>query len=590
MQRLRSRNHVDQLALTYGAASKIDELKKNELLIGSASEIICQFWNEGCFVIVVGAIGAVVRLVAPFLRNKDVDPAVLVIDAKGLNIVPLLGGHKAGADQLAQELAEDLGGYPVFTSDSKSQGRLPLDSFGQAWGWKRSGDLSDWNDLIKRQAKGEEIDINQLSGSNLWKSSKASSNCEVVLYQSNSANKASLSIGSKFVEGCAWHPPTLWIGLGCERNTSQNLFFRSIEESFDQAGLAQEAIAGIASIDIKSDEISLLELLKVKKWPVHFFSAEELSHISVPNPSQRVKKEIGINSVAEASALLAAGEGAELLLEKHIFHSQDDEYGAITIAIAESASSFAPHRGELHFVGTGPGQISFLTNDARFALARCVIWIGYELYLDFLEPLRRNDQVRIDGNLTFERERCKKALELAKQGARVALVSSGDSGIYGMAGLALELWLEQSKNERPFFEVHPGISALQMAAAKVGAPLMNDFCTISLSDLLTPWEKIEERLKFASIGDFVIAIYNPRSKQRSWQLSRAIEIVKDHRSADTPIALCRQLGRPEERIDIYRFDFFPIEQVDMLSVLLIGNSRSLFKDSVFVTPRGYSLN
>tara|TARA_Y100001968_G_C19328974_1_gene703286 strand:- start:685 stop:1239 length:555 start_codon:yes stop_codon:yes gene_type:complete len=181
------------------------------------------------------------------------------------------------------------------------------------------------------------------------------------------------------------------------------------------------------------------------------------------------------------------------------------------------------------------------------------------------------------------------ALELAKQGIKVAIVSSGESGIYGMAGLALELLLKQEKNDRPKFEVHPGISAFQMASAKLGAPLMNDFCAISLSDLLTPWEKIEERLNFAAAGDFVVAIYNPRSKERNWQLQRAIEIFLEKRLASTPIALARQLGRKDEHTEIFKLDSFPVQKVDMLSVLVIGNSKSLVKDGFFVTPRGYLL-
>ncbi len=588
LKRLKTRNHVELLALTSGAASNINK-PIDGFLIGSASAITKQFWRKGNSLIFIGAVGAVVRLVAPLIKNKDVDPAILVVDSKGLNIVPLLGEHNAGADDLAQELAGDLGGTAIFTSDSKTQARLPLDSFGKAWGWKRSGEKESWKNLMFKQAHGDAIYVNQLTDSNLWKSSKAASNF-LFDFKSKISNEDSLTIGSKIVNGCAWHPPVLWIGIGCERNTSESLIYRSIEQSLKEVDLAREAIAGIASINIKANESSLLSLVEKNKWPLVFYSAEELSTISVPNPSERVNKEVGASSVAEASSLLAAGESAELLYEKHIYHSNDDEFGAVTIAIAQSKKTFAPQRGELHLVGSGPGDIAFLTNDARFALSRCVVWIGYCMYLDLLDPLRRDDQVRLDGKLTFERERCKKALELARGGARVALISSGDSGIYGMAGLALELWLEESEQERPLFQVHPGISALQIAAAKTGAPLMQDFCTISLSDLLTPWEIIEERIKCAAIGDFVIAIYNPRSQTRVWQLERSITILKQHRSSITPLALCRQLGRNDETVDFYTLDSFPLEKVDMLTILVVGNSRSLIKDAVFVTSRGYALD
>ena len=560
------------------------------MLRGPLSEIIQKYWKEGNSLIFLGAIGAVVRLVAPFIRKKDIDPAVLVIDPEGYNIIPLLGAHKAGAESFAQDLAEDLGGKAIFTSESKRQGLLPLDSFGKNWGWNRSGDMQAWNKLMIKQVKGEKIFFHQLSGSELWQSSKSGLTSLFAL--SSQALKAvpCLHIGPQRSEECCWHPPTLWVGIGCERNTSKNLIYRAIEESFEKSDLNKEAIAGIATIDLKSDELGLMSLIDTENWPVNFYSVEELTNVSVPNPSERVNKEIGTYSVAEASAILAAGQKSELLCEKKIYRPKEDEHGAVTIAIAQSILPFAPQRGELHLVGSGPGDIAFLTNDSRFALSRCVIWTGYGLYLDLLEPLRRDDQIRLDGELTFERERCQHALELAKQGARVALISSGDSGIYGMAGLALELWLDQSKSHRPKFEVHPGISALQMAAAKTGAPLMNDFCTISLSDLLNPWEKIEERIKYAALGDFVIAIYNPSSKKRNWQLAKALEIIRNYRSADIPIALCRQLGREQEEINLYTLDSLPLNQVDMLSVLIIGNSLSLSKDEVFITPRGYPLN
>jgi cobalt-precorrin 5A hydrolase/precorrin-3B C17-methyltransferase len=213
--------------------------------------------------------------------------------------------------------------------------------------------------------------------------------------------------------------------------------------------------------------------------------------------------------------------------------------------------------------------------------------VGYGLYLDLLEPLRRPDQLRLDGQLTRERERCQQALQLACQGIPVALVSSGDSGIYGMAGLALELWLGLAEADRPGFAVHPGISALQLAAARCGAPLMHDFCTISLSDRLTPWAVIERRLTAAAQGDFVVALYNPRSQGREWQLARAIELLQQGRPGTTPVALARQLGRREESISLHTLATLPDAQVDMLTLVLVGNSSTRAEAGKLVTPRGY---
>jgi len=301
-----------------------------------------------------------------------------------------------------------------------------------------------------------------------------------------------------------------------------------------------------------------------------------------------VKAEMGTASVAEAAALLAAGEQGHLRQTKTIEKPQSsEERGAATVAIAQAALPQAPQRGQLHLIGSGPGDLNLLTPEARRALAQCSVWVGYGLYLDLLEPLRRCDQVRLDGQLTRERERCAQALDLARQGVRVALVSSGDSGIYGMAGLALELWLALPECERPAFAVHPGISALQLAAARVGAPLMHDFCTISLSDRLTPWPVIERRLEAAAKGDFVVALYNPRSRDRDWQLARARDLLLAERSATTPVLLARQLGRKEESLHHTTLGALNPDDVDMLTVLLVGNSSTYVASDRMVTPRGY---
>jgi cobalt-precorrin 5A hydrolase/precorrin-3B C17-methyltransferase len=276
-----------------------------------------------------------------------------------------------------------------------------------------------------------------------------------------------------------------------------------------------------------------------------------------------------------------------LVVPKTIERAAPGERGAATLAVALASRQWAPQRGELHLVGSGPGQLDLLSGDARAALARATVWVGYGPYLDLLEPLRRPDQLRRDGRLTEERARCAEALDLATQGLRVALVSSGDSGIYGMAGLALEQWLARDAFDRPGFLVHPGISALQLAAARAGAPLMHDFCTISLSDRLTPWAVIERRLRAAAAGDFVVALYNPRSLGRDWQLERARTLLLEGRPAATPVALARQLGRPGESVRLYNLEDLPVEEVDMLTLVLIGNSTSRMQDGRMVTPRGY---
>jgi cobalt-precorrin 5A hydrolase/precorrin-3B C17-methyltransferase len=594
----------------------------------SASETLANAWPHSAGFVVVGATGLVTRLIAPLLQDKRRDPAVVVVDPLGRFAIPLLGGHGAGAEALSQRVAALLGGTAVLSGASSGSGRLALDAFGSWWGWRRGG--GDWDALMRHgAARGGRLPVRQEAGSRLWRQLQAAAphgegsegdqdnpipSAPVTTQLPTSTplptgaplptatplptgapepatisatEHRELLVTAGEGPGCRWHPPCLWLGIGCERGTDLALLERLVMEGLAAAQLAAAAVAGLASIDRKGDEPALLELAARRGWPLRLFRAEQLAEVSVPNPSAAVAAEMGTASVAEAAALLAAGTGAQLLLPKQIKRRQAGENGAATLAICQALEQWAPQRGQLHLVGSGPGRLDLLTPAARQALAASSTWVGYGLYLDLLEPLRRPDQLRLDGRLTEERARCQEALALACQGLPVALVSSGDSGIYAMAGLALELWLQLPANARPGFAVHPGISALQLAAARAGAPLMHDFCTISLSDRLTPWEVIERRLRAAAAGDFVVALYNPRSRDRHWQLQRACELLLEGRPASTPVAIARQLGRSEEAVSLHRLGSLPIEQVDMLTLVLVGNSSSYLKDGKMVTPRGY---
>ena len=541
--------------------------------------VLQQQWHQAETFVVVAACGLVIRLIAPLMRGKEVDPAVVVLDPNGRFAIPLLGGHAAGGEALSQRLAAALGGTAVITGSSGATGRLALDTLGTAWGWRRGG--GNWNALMHKAAR-QPVTLQQFGGLTAWRGLAAA---EEMLVTPASDDGADVVVSERLGPGCRWHPPRLWLGMGCERHTSLELLERLLSETLEAHGLAQEAVAGLASIDRKGDEPALLELAASHGWPLKLFSAPRLAPVQVPNPSAVVEREMGTASVAEAAALLAAGPHSSLRVAKTILQSKGQ--GAATLAVAAALQQWAPHRGALHLVGSGPGDLSLLTPEAREVLSRCTVWVGYGLYLDLLEPLRRPDQLRLDGQLTRERERCQQALQLACQGTPVALVSSGDSGIYGMAGLALELWLELDDADRPDFAVHPGLSALQLAAARCGAPLMHDFCTISLSDRLTPWAVIERRLLAAAQGDFVVALYNPRSLGREWQLARAIAMLLQGRPGSTPVALARQLGRPDESVSLHTLETLPIAQVDMLTLVLVGNSSTRAAAGRLVTPRGY---
>jgi cobalt-precorrin 5A hydrolase / precorrin-3B C17-methyltransferase len=544
-----------------------------------------EHWPRAEAFVIVAACGLVVRRIAPLLQGKTQDPAVVVLDPAGRFAIPLLGAHRAGGEVLCQRLAALLDSQVVTTGSSSSQGQLSLDIFGLHWGW-RPGPGGDWNALMQHAARSpDSLPVLQEAGSRRWRQLQAAGS--VVDWSPASDTPPRLIVTARRGDGCRWHPPCLWLGIGCERHTSLALLERLVDQQLEAAGLASEAVAGLASIDRKADEPALLKLARLRQWPLRWFSAEELNAMPVPTPSAVVAAEMGTASVAEAAALLAAGPDAQLLRAKQVEHRQEAERGAATLAIARAREQWAPNQGQLHLVGSGPGRLDLLTPDARRALAEASVWVGYGLYLDLLEPLRRPDQLRCDGQLTQERARCQLALDLANQGLNVALVSSGDSGIYAMAGLALDLWLAQQADGRPGFAVHPGLSALQLAAARAGAPLMHDFCTISLSDRLTPWAVIERRLQAAASGDFVVALYNPRSQGRDWQLGRARELLLQGRPASTPVVVARQLGRAEEQVRLHTLGDLPIEQVDMLTLLLVGNCSSRSADGWMVTPRGY---
>jgi cobalt-precorrin 5A hydrolase / precorrin-3B C17-methyltransferase len=241
-------------------------------------------------------------------------------------------------------------------------------------------------------------------------------------------------------------------------------------------------------------------------------------------------------------------------------------------------------------VGIGPGDRDTRSPEVSRSLWWATDWVGYGLYLDLIADARQT-QTEHRFPLGDEEARCRHAIELAKQGKRVALVCSGDAGIYAMAALVYEL-IDREPN-RIAVEVHPGISAFQAASAKAGAMIGHDFCCISLSDLLTPWEVIEKRIKAAAEGDFVISFYNPRSLKRRDQLERAFAILKNHRPPETPVVIATNLGRTEEKTKIVRFDEFNPEDVDMLTLVMVGSSQSksfMRGDgrTYAYTPRGYA--
>ncbi|MBI5234862.1 MAG: precorrin-3B C(17)-methyltransferase [Deltaproteobacteria bacterium] len=244
--------------------------------------------------------------------------------------------------------------------------------------------------------------------------------------------------------------------------------------------------------------------------------------------------------------------------------------------------------GAIYVIGIGPGALEDLTVRAKERLAEAEHVVGYTRYVDLIMPLVKEKQLFTTG-MTHEVERCKKALTLAIDGKKVAVVSSGDAGIYGMAGLILQLKSEYPEAVNIPIEVVPGVPAFVSAGALLGAPLMHDFASISLSDLLTPWEKIEARVRAASQADFVIIFYNPKSASRVEGLGKAMRVVSEFRRADTPVGIVRNASRGGEETIITTLGDFTryYDDIDMLTIVIVGNESSFTTNGRMVTPRGY---
>lgn len=529
------------------------------------------------------AAGALIRVLAPLLTDKHAEPPVVAVAENGAAVVPLLGGHH-GANDLAQRIAALLGVTAAVTTAGDRRFGVALDAPPPGW---RLANPEHYKGFAAALLAGRRV---RLEGAAPW------------LSESNLpfADDGALTIevtartGTPGPECLVYHPARLCLGVGCERGTAPEELAALVQESLASADLSPLALAGLFSIDVKADEAAVLALADRLGVPARFFDAAtlEAERPRLAKPSALVFREVGCHGVAEGAALAAAGPEGKLLLAK-----TKSARATCAVALAPGivdATHLGRGRGTLAVIGTGPGDPAWRTPEVEAAVRRASDLVGYGLYLDLLGPLAKG-KVRHGYELGEEERRVRVALDLAAEGRDVALVCSGDPGIYAMATLVFELLERGGRSDwqRVSVTVMPGISALQAAAARAGAPLGHDFCAISLSDLLTPWAVIERRVRAAAEGDFVIAFYNPVSRRRTRQLAEAAEILKRYRPADTPVVLARNLGRPGEAVTVVDLAALAPEMVDMLTVVLVGSSktrrvaRSEGGVSVY-TPRGYA--
>lgn len=243
-------------------------------------------------------------------------------------------------------------------------------------------------------------------------------------------------------------------------------------------------------------------------------------------------------------------------------------------------------QSKIYIIGTGPGSIEYMSQRAINAVKACDIVVGYKTYINLIQSLL-DDKTVVSSGMRKEVDRCGEVIHLAKQGNVVGLISSGDAGVYGMAGILLEMLAQRGDDID--VEVVPGITSALSSASLAGAPLMNDFAVISLSDLMTPWEVITHRIDKAAEGDFVISLYNPKSKERVEQIGIFQEIVMRHRKPETPVAIVRDAMREEQQVTITTLGEMLTHHIDMTTTLIVGNSQTFVYNGKMITPRGYKI-
>jgi len=563
----------------HGRVSRVDHA---DVFFDNALDHVRDLFAAKTPVIGVCASGILIRGVASLLNDKTSEPPVLSVSDDGAVVVPLLGGHR-GANRLAQELAEVLQGTAAVTTAGDVALGVALDEPPLGW---RLANPQDAKSVMAEILSGSGVAI---EGKNIWD------------LASDKNAKVRLIATTKPVVGDAttlvYHPQIYTLGVGCARNCDPDELASLVRDTLADADIAAGSIAAIASLDLKADEPAMNQLAKSLGVPFKIFSADALEAYGdkLANPSEVVFAEVGCHGVSEAAALALAGDDVTLIVEKRKTKSATCALAVSKTPVVEPKGRI---RGKLSIVGIGPGQSSWRTPEASQLVAEAEELVGYGFYIDLLGSLAHG-KTRSDFHLGAEEDRCRFALEQAGKGKNVALICSGDAGIYAMGALVFEL-LDRSEADlgvsdaarRVEVQCTPGVSALQGAAARAGAPLGHDFCAISLSDLLTHRSDILKRLTAAAQGDFVIAFYNPVSKKRRTLLAEARDILLQHRPKNTPVMLARSLGRPDETIRYCNLVDLDVDDVDMMTVVLVGSSNSklaqLGEGPRMYTPRGYA--
>ncbi len=562
----------------HGLARRVDGA---DVHFADVAAHLASLFSAGVPIIGVCASGILIRALAPVLGDKRAEPPVVAVAADGQVAVPLLGGH-GGANDLARAIAHATGAAAAITTAGETSLGMALDAPPPGW---TVANPDAAKPIMAALLAGEPVRLVVEAGDPAWLDGLDTA--EDAAHTIRVTDRVAAPAAGELV----LHPPSLALGVGCERGTDPMELETLARTTLAAHGLAASSVACVVSLDLKEDEPAVAALAASLGVPARFFDALRLEAETprLAHPSETVYRAVGCHGVAEAASLAAAGGAGVLVAPKH---KSVRATCAIARGVAIDPLALGRARGSLTLLGAGPGASSWRTSAVVAAAASASDAVGYGPYLDLMGDVLAHAH-RHAFDLGEEELRGRKALGLAAEGKNVVLVASGDPGIYAMASLIFEL-LDRTDDPawaRIAITVEPGVSAMQMAAARAGAPLGHDFCAISLSDLMTPWSVIEARLRAAADADFVVALYNPRSARRTHQLPAARDILLARRPPQTPVVVARELGRANEHVEIVTLAELDPDRVDMLTVLIVGSSETRIVaqngQTRVYTPRGY---
>lgn len=530
-------------------------------------------WAATDALIFVGASGIAVRAIAPHVEDKFRDPAVVSVDERGRIAVPLLSGHVGGANDLARAVAEACGGEAAVSTATDVNGLFAVDE------WAREQGLA-----IAEREVAKEVSARLLAGKPV-----GFARAEVPVagpVPEGVAEGGAAEVGfvvtrdlelRPFSRTLHLVPRDVTVGVGCRRGVDSEPLASRVNAALAQAHIAPRAVRTVATIDVKTDEPAVRDLAARLGAELATFSAEELA--AVPGDfcgSDFVRKTVGVDNVCERAAVASGG--------KLVLRKQAGEGMTVAIGCDQRFIGFpGSHEPRLSIVGLGPGGGDDLTLRVRRVLESCDLIVGYSTYVDLVRGMFPGKPTLQTG-MRHEVERCQMALDQAAQGRHVAMVCSGDPGVYGMAGLCYEL---NGGSGSVAIDVVPGVTAANAGAAVLGAPLMHDFAVISLSDLMTPKEKIAARLDAAAASDMVVCLYNPSSRKRADYLRWACDIMLRHKGAQTVCGVVRNIGRAGQEWQVMTLEQLRDTRVDMFTTVFVGNQATRVIGGRMVTPRGY---